>query len=264
MILKAIHVSKRYQTPRGQDEVFAIKDIDFEVKPGEFVSIVGPSGCGKTTLLYCISGLMKPSGGKILVDGTEVLRPPDNLLIVFQDYSKSLMPWRTVLGNVSYGLESTDLWPKSKIKQEAERYINMMQLNDFKNHFTWQLSGGMQQRVAIARALINEPEILLMDEPFGSLDAQTRSDLEDMLLDLWLNLRSTILFVTHDIDEAIYLSDRVIVLSRRPATVIENLSIQLERPRDQLRTRSEPLFLSYRSKIYQMIEREKEMTTYEN
>jgi NitT/TauT family transport system ATP-binding protein len=264
MILKAIHVSKRYQTPRGQDEVFAIKDIDFEVKPGEFVSIVGPSGCGKTTLLYCISGLMKPSRGKILVDGTEVLKPPDNLLIVFQDYSKSLMPWRTVLGNVCYGLESTDIWPKSKIKQEAERYINMMQLNDFKNHFTWQLSGGMQQRVAIARALINEPEILLMDEPFGSLDAQTRSDLEDMLLDLWLNFSSTILFVTHDIDEAIYLSDRVIVLSRRPATVIENLSIQLERPRDQLRTRSEPLFLSYRSKIYQMIEREKERTTYEN
>lgn len=264
MILKAVHVSKRYRAPQGQEEVFAIKDIDFEVKSGEFVSIVGPSGCGKTTLLYCISGLMRPSGGEIIVGGVEVVKPPDNLLIVFQDYSKSLMPWRTVFRNVCYGLEARGKRPRSEMLQEAEKYLSMMKLCDFKNHFTWQLSGGMQQRVAIARALIIRPEILLMDEPFGSLDAQTRADLEDMLLELWQKFRSTILFVTHDIDEAIYLSDRVIILSRRPATVIEDIRIKLERPRNQLTTRSETSFITCRAKIYQMIEREKERGPDEN
>lgn len=264
MILKAIHISKRYGAPLGHDEVFALKDIDFEVRRGEFVSIVGPSGCGKTTLLYCISGLMRPSGGEIIIGGSEVAKPPDNLLIVFQDYSKSLMPWRTVLSNVCYGLEVMGKRPRTEIRREAEKYLGMMNLCDFKNHLPWQLSGGMQQRVAIARALVNKPEILLMDEPFGSLDAQTRADLEDLLLELWQKFRSTILFVTHDIDEAIYLADRVIVLSYRPATVIEDFSIELERPRNQLSTRSEALFLSYRSKIYRMIEREKERASYED
>ena len=218
----------------------------------EFVSIVGPSGCGKSTLLMCIAGLIPPSSGTVKVKGVEINGPPQNLVLVFQEYNRSLFAWRSVLGNVLFGLEV-----RGKISREAEEkachLIGLVGLEGFERHYPWELSGGMQQRVAIARALAYEPEVLLMDEPFGSVDALTRLELEDTLLRLWKDLRTTILFVTHDIEEAVYLSDRIYVLSRRPSRVLLRMDIHLDRPRNQLSTRSDPKFVELRNEIYRQI-----------
>ncbi|OGP95536.1 MAG: hypothetical protein A2W10_01145 [Deltaproteobacteria bacterium RBG_16_55_12] len=200
----------------------------------------------------CIAGLIPPSSGTVRVKGVEINGPPQNLVLVFQEYNRSLFAWRSVLGNVLFGLEV-----RGKISREAEEkachLIGLVGLEGFERHYPWELSGGMQQRVAIARALAYEPEVLLMDEPFGSVDALTRLELEDTLLRLWKDLRTTILFVTHDIEEAVYLSDRIYVLSRRPSRVLLRMDIHLDRPRNQLSTRSDPKFVELRNEIYRQI-----------
>jgi NitT/TauT family transport system ATP-binding protein len=250
-ILEIQNLSKSYRQMRGENTL-AIGDITCQVEEGEFVSFVGPSGCGKTTLLMSIAGLIEPTSGQVMVRGKEVKGPPPNLVLVFQEYNRSLFAWRTVLGNVRFGLEARgDRSPGAESK--ASGLIELVGLKGFEKHYPWELSGGMQQRVAIARALAYEPEVLLMDEPFGSLDALTRLDLEDTLLRVWAELKTTILFITHDIEEAIYLSDRIWVLSRRPSQIIQELRVEFSRPRDQLATRAEARFMILRNEIYRQI-----------
>ncbi len=253
-LLSVTNISKVFDS--ANQSTSAIKQISFEVREKEFVSVIGPSGCGKTTLLMIISGLMPPSSGEITLKGVRVDSPPPGLILLFQDYSRSLMPWRKVLANVCYGLElkRQRLHRKDKeLKKQAEKYLEAVGLLRFRNHYPWQLSGGMQQRVAIARALACEPSLLLMDEPFGSLDAQTRGELEDQLLQIWERFQQTIIFVTHDIEEGIYLSDRVIVLTASPAEIFKDFSVDLPRPRNQIETRSDPNFLRIRNAIHKMI-----------
>ncbi|MDP2207546.1 MAG: ABC transporter ATP-binding protein [Bacteroidota bacterium] len=231
----------------------AIGSITFDVREGEFISILGPSGCGKTTLLRIIAGLIQPTSGQVHIktDSTE-----RNLMLVFQEYNRSLFPWRTVAKNISFGLEVSGSSPKELAKR-VDEYINLVGLKGFENHYPWELSGGMQQRTAIARALACHPNLLLMDEPFGSLDALSRNELEDDLLRLWKQASITILFVTHDIDEAIYLSDRIIVLSQRPSKVEDIILVELPRPRHQVESRSSNKFIEYRSKISRLLGRGK-------
>ncbi len=242
----------------------AIERLDFKIKQREFVSIVGPSGCGKTTLLMIIAGLLTPSAGNIAVQGKIVSGPPEGLVLLFQDYSRSLLPWRNVIENVCYGMElKRQKIPRGDILPRAEKYLEAVGLTGFTDHYPWQLSGGMQQRVAIARALACEPSILIMDEPFASVDAQTRAELEDTLLTIWEKFQQTILFVTHDIDESIYLSDRVLVLRHRPSVIMDDVTVDLPRPRTQLETRNCEVFLSYRTKIHKMIIQEDAGETHE-
>ena len=247
-ILDVEGLSKSYRQAGGESTL-AIEDLSFQVNEGEFVSLVGPSGCGKTTLLMCIAGLMAPNAGRVAVKAAEVKGPPRNLVLVFQEYNKSLFAWRNVLGNVLFGLEVRGRQARDA-EEKARRLIGLVGLDGFERYYPWELSGGMQQRVAIARALAYEPEVLLMDEPFGSVDAMTRLELEDGLLRLWKELGTTILFVTHDIEEAIYLSDRIYVLGRRPSRVIEAVEVRLPRPRNQITTRAEASFMALRNQIY--------------
>jgi len=250
-LLEVKELSKSYRQIGGESTV-AVQEISFEVDKEEFVSFVGPSGCGKTTLLMCIAGLIPPSSGAVKVKGMEINGPPQNLVLVFQEYNQSLFAWRSVMGNVLFGLEV-----RGRISRDAEdkarHLIDLVGLEGFERHYPWELSGGMQQRVALARALAYEPEVLLMDEPFGSVDALTRLELEDALLRLWKELKTTILFITHDIDEAIYLSDRICVLSRRPSRVVQRIDVHLGRPRNQLATRADPGFIELRNEIYKQI-----------
>jgi NitT/TauT family transport system ATP-binding protein len=250
-ILEVEGLSKSYRQAGGETTT-AIGNISFQVEAGEFVSFVGPSGCGKTTLLMSIAGLLPPTSGRVVVKGNEVVGPPPDLVLLFQEYNKSLFAWRSVLGNVRFGLEARGDHSGGAAKK-ARDLIELVGLKGFENHYPWELSGGMQQRVAIARALAYEPELLLMDEPFGSLDALTRLELEDTLLRLWGELRTTILFITHDIEEAIYLSDRIGVLSQRPSQIMQNLKIDFPRPRDQVTTRGEVRFMEIRNDIYRQI-----------
>jgi NitT/TauT family transport system ATP-binding protein len=253
-ILEVQNLSKSYRQIGGETTV-AVGNISCQVEAGEFVSFVGPSGCGKTTLLMSIAGLIVPTTGRILVKGREVGGPPPNLVLVFQEFNRSLFAWRSVLGNVLFGLDAR----RKNLREgegKAKALIELVGLKGFENHYPWELSGGMQQRVAIARALAYEPEVLLMDEPFGSLDALTRLELEDALLRLWDELGTTILFITHDIEEAIYLSDRIWVLSHRPSEIIEELRIEFPRPRNQLTTRGQGRFMEIRNQIYRQISNE--------
>jgi NitT/TauT family transport system ATP-binding protein len=253
-ILEVQSLSKSYRQLGGETTV-AVGNITCQVEAGEFVSFVGPSGCGKTTLLMSIAGLIVPTTGRILVKGREVSGPPPNLVLVFQEFNRSLFAWRSVLGNVLFGLDAGKKNPREG-ERKARALIELVGLKGFEKHYPWELSGGMQQRVAIARALAYEPEVLLMDEPFGSLDALTRLELEDTLLRLWEELGTTILFITHDIEEAIYLSDRIWVLSRRPSEIIEELRIEFPRPRNQVTTRAQGLFMEIRNQIYRQISNE--------
>jgi NitT/TauT family transport system ATP-binding protein len=250
-ILEIEGLSKNYRQAGGA-ETPALEDISFQVSEGEFVSLVGPSGCGKTTLLMCIAGLIAPSAGHAAVKAAKVEGPPPNLVLVFQEYNKSLFAWRTVLGNVRFGREAKGKTGRDA-EEKARRLLRLVGLEGFERHYPWELSGGMQQRVAIARALAYEPDVLLMDEPFGSVDAMTRLELEDALLGLWKELRTTILFVTHDIEEAIYLSDRVHVLARRPSRLVATVDVGLARPRDQAGTRADAAFMRLRNEIYRQI-----------
>jgi len=224
--LEVRNVTKAYISEEG--EIKALEDINLDVKPGEFLCIIGPSGCGKTTLLRMIAGLEYPTSGEIILDGKEVKGPSPDRGMVFQEFS--LFPWRTVLKNVEFGLQMRNI--KSKERHAiAERYIELVGLRGFEKHYPYELSGGMKQRVAIARALATEPSILLMDEPFGSVDAQTRNILQEELLQIWKRTKKTIIFVTHSVDEAVYLADRVVVMSARPGRIVECIDIDIERPR---------------------------------
>jgi NitT/TauT family transport system ATP-binding protein len=248
-------LSKTYGS--GPKATHAIGDVSFTVLDGEFVCVVGPSGCGKTTLLKCIAGLLEPSRGEVALRGRRVEGPPDELALVFQEYSRSLMPWSSVRNNVLLPLRHKKL-SRTERKQLVEESLEAVGLTRFLDHYPWQLSGGMQQRVAIARALAYQPTILLMDEPFASVDAQTRGDLEDLILQVRDEYGITILFVTHDIDESVYLSDRVVVLTHSPTEVKEIVGVDLPRPRDQLATKELPEFVNLRAHVYRLIKREQD------
>jgi NitT/TauT family transport system ATP-binding protein len=230
----------------------ALADVDLAIEDGEFVTIVGPSGCGKSTLLMLIAALLAPSRGAVRLDGRLVTAPGSDRALVFQDFA--LLPWRTVLANVALGLELKGV-PAQKRDAIARRHIAMVGLGAFAGHYPHQLSGGMRQRVGIARALAVEPEVLLMDEPFGALDAQIRQVMGCELLRIWERGRKTIVFVTHDIDEAIYLADRTIVMSASPGRIIADIPITLQRPRP-LEIRNDPAFTAYRQRIWDLLEQE--------
>ena len=235
-------------------EQLVVANISFGVKAGEIVSIVGPSGCGKTTLLKALAGLIKPMGGTIRFQGQVVQGVPDRLAIVFQEYGRSLLPWTTVNGNIELPLRYQSI-PSDERRRRVAESLQAVDLSGFGERYPWQLSGGMQQRVAIARALAYQPKLMLMDEPFASLDAQTRADLEDLMATLRDRFGITMVLVTHDIDESVYLSDRVIVLSRSPSAVLAQVDIALPRPRDQIKTKAMQQFVEKRSEIAQMIRR---------
>jgi NitT/TauT family transport system ATP-binding protein len=234
----------------GSGETLAIENVSLSMAEGEFLSLVGPSGCGKTTLLRAISGLLKIDAGEIRHRGRKVEGVLPTLQVVFQEYNRSLFPWLSVDRNVRFPLKGV---PKAEADERVGDALRVVGLEDFAGHYPWQLSGGMQQRVAIARSVAAQAEILLMDEPFASVDAQTRISLEMMLLELWDRLSISVLFVTHDIEEAILLSDRVLVLSQRPSIVIAEIDVDLPRPRDQLKTKELPRFLELREEIYALV-----------
>ena len=230
----------------------ALDDVNLRVDAGELVSIVGPSGCGKSTLMRCIAGLQRPTGGEVSLDGTRLDGVPGNLAVVFQDYSRSLFPWLTVRDNVGLPLRRHGL-NRSARRTAAQQALESVGLVDAAQKYPWQLSGGMQQRVAIARALAYKPTLMLMDEPFGSVDAQTREDLEDLLLRVRGNESMTILLVTHDIDESVYVGDRVVVLTRSPGHVCADLPVDLPAERDQVGTRELPAFVQLRAEVGRLI-----------
>lgn len=225
-ILEVRNLSKRYQTPQGETE--ALRGINFQVHRREFVCVIGPSGCGKSTLIRILAGLEKHSDGDVLLDGKPVNGPGRDRGMVFQGYS--LFPWLTVKENVMFGPEMSG-HTRSTADNQARQWLDLVGLTKFADSYPHQLSGGMRQRVAIARALVNEPRILLMDEPFGALDAQTRAKMQHHLLDIWKNLDITILFITHDLDEAVYLADRILVLKPHPGEVQEVIEVPVPRPR---------------------------------
>ncbi|GAA2210723.1 ABC transporter ATP-binding protein [Nonomuraea monospora] len=251
-MLEIHDLRKVYQSPGRRVE--AIGSITLSVRAGELVCVVGPSGCGKTTLLRCVAGLLPATGGEVRVDGRRVTGPPPSMAVVFQEYGRSLFPWMTVRQNVELPLKEKRL-PASRRRSLVADSLQAVGLADAAGAHPWQLSGGMQQRVAIARAVAYEPQVLLMDEPFAAVDAQTRADLEDLILRLWRDLEITTLFVTHDIDEAVYLGRRVVVLSSSPTTVLEDVKIDLPAERDQLTTRSLPRFGELRGHLYRQIQR---------
>ena len=237
---------------RRGDAFLALADVNLSIADGELVTIVGPSGCGKSTLLMLIAALLKPTSGAVRLDGRLVTAPGSDRALVFQDFA--LLPWRTVLANVALGLELKGVPANARV-EIARRHIAMVGLSAFERAYPHQLSGGMRQRVGIARALAVEPQVLLMDEPFGALDAQIRQVMGAELLRIWERGRKTILFVTHAIDEAIYLADRTIVMSASPGRVIADIKVPLKRPRP-LDIRNDPAFTAYRQRIWDLLERE--------
>ncbi len=237
----------------GEREVEALRDLTFTVGNGELVCLVGPSGCGKTTLLRCVAGLLDPTGGELTVDGKAVDGPPEGMAVVFQEYGRSLFPWMTVRANVELPLKQKRV-PKQRRAELVAESLDAVGLSGSESAYPWQLSGGMQQRVAIAQAVAFEPRTLLMDEPFAAVDAQTRADLEDLVRQLWKRLGVTILFVTHDIDESVYLGQRVVMLSSSPTVVRDELVIDLPDERDQLTTRADPRFIELRTRVYEQIQ----------
>ena len=230
----------------------AISGLSFEVFPREFVSIVGPSGAGKTTLLRILAGLLQPTEGTVKLNGKVVDDVPPGMAMVFQDYSRSLLPWLSVQKNVNFPLRGDSHTPAER-KALVEDSIRAVGLTGHENKYPWQLSGGMQQRVAIARALAYQPNLLLMDEPFASVDAQTREGLEDLVLQIRNRMDVTILFVTHDVDESVYLADRVLVLSKPPSHIVQDLAVNLPSPRDQISTKELPEFVHLRGQVARLI-----------
>ena len=226
--------------------------INFDVREGEFLCIVGSSGSGKTTLLRVLAGLARPAEGKVLFSDAEISGPSRDRAIIFQDYSKALLPWRTVRGNIALSLEARSV-PAREREAVIDELVAKMGLTRAQNQYPGQLSGGMQQRVQIARCLAQDPKILLMDEPFGALDAMTRQALQDEILQLAGDKKMTVVFITHDLEEAIYLGDRVVVLGGSPATVIEMVEVGLPRPRNQLTTREDARFLAHRHRLFQLL-----------
>jgi NitT/TauT family transport system ATP-binding protein len=245
--LRVCGVRKVFSAARGT--TVALNGIDLEITKGSFVSIVGPSGCGKSTLLQVIAGLIGATSGAVFLDDRKVEGPPPGTLYVFQQYTRSLFPWKTVERNVAFGLENRETLSRADVTARTRQIIDLVKLSDFEHHYPWQLSGGMQQRVAIARALACRPEVLLMDEPFSAVDALTRAGLQELLRSLWRELGLTVIFVTHDVDEGVYLSTRVVALTRAPGTVAADLTIDLPHPRDQIATRALPQYLDYRARL---------------
>jgi NitT/TauT family transport system ATP-binding protein len=248
--LEAQDIRLDYFQPRTNTRLTALDGVNLAIMDGEFVAIVGPSGCGKTTFLSVVDGLIAATGGRVLVDGDAVTKPGPDRAVVFQD--ASLLPWRTVLNNVLYGLECVGT-PMREAKDRAAYFIDLVGLSGFEHHYPYELSGGMQQRVNLARALVMDPKILLMDEPFASLDAQTREVMQEELLRIWAQAKKTVLFITHQIDEAIYLSDRVVVFSGRPGKVKETIAVEMERPRP-LGVKRQPRFHAIEDRIWGLIE----------
>ena len=242
------HVSLEY--PQAGRTFLALDDVSLTIEQGEFVTIVGPSGCGKSSLLSLVAGLLKPTRGVLTLDGRPISKPGPDRAVVFQDFA--LLPWRTVLSNVELGGEIRGV-PAAERRENARRYIGMVGLRDFEQSYPHQLSGGMRQRVGIARALSVGPELLLMDEPFGALDAQIRTLMGVELLRIWAREQKSILFITHDIDESVYLADRVLVMSASPGRFIEDIRIDLPRPR-AIELRNTPEFAAYRQRIWDLLE----------
>lgn len=249
LVVDQLH--KVYAGANGGTE--AIRNLTFDVKAGELVCIVGPSGAGKTTLLRSIAGLLPPTSGTVKMEGEIVNGPPKGMAVVFQEYARSLFPWLTVRGNVELPIKEKKV-PKDERAKLVDEALDAVGLSDSETKYPWQLSGGMQQRVAIARAVAYEPHLLLMDEPFAAVDAQTRADLEDLVRDLWHKLGVTLLFVTHDIEEAIYLAQRVLVLSGRPTVIMEDVEVTLPDERDQITTRSDPEFARLRTHVHELVQ----------
>ena len=247
-VLRVSGVTKRY----SDDGPAALGDVTFDVATGELLAVVGPSGCGKTTLLRLLCGLIPPTAGSVLLDGRPVLRPPAELALVFQDYGRSLFPWLTVLRNVMFPLHGVGVTRTERVAR-AEAMLEELGLHGVARKHPWQLSGGMQQRVALARALVSHPKVLLLDEPFASVDALTRGELQDVLLRIHSERRVTMVHVTHDVDEAVYLADRVLVLSPAPGRLTGSIDVGLSRPREQREARSSPRFLEIRDRIHDLL-----------
>jgi NitT/TauT family transport system ATP-binding protein len=254
-LLAVRRLTKRYGPE--QSGTLVLDGLDIDVGRGVFLSVVGPSGAGKTTLLRCIAGLLTATSGSVEMNGVPVVKPPLSLALVFQDYSRSLMPWMSVRKNVELPLLSAKITRQER-RDRAQEALAAVGLAGSANHYPWQLSGGMQQRAAIARALAYRPEALLMDEPFASVDAQTRADLEDLTRGVRDRFGMTVILVTHDIDEAVYLGDEVVVLSGSPARVRERITVDLGRDRDQLATKSSPRFTELRGRVLELIRGERQ------
>jgi NitT/TauT family transport system ATP-binding protein len=251
--LTAKGVVIEYWLERSHSLFTAVRGVDLTVRPGEFLAIVGPSGCGKTTFLNAVDGLIPISAGTLTLDGQAITKPGADRAMVFQQ--PGLLPWRTVLGNVIFGVEAQRSMSKQEAISRAKEEIELVGLSGFEDAYPLELSGGMQQRVNLARALLTDPQMLLLDEPFAALDAQTREMMQLELLKIWSKTKKTALFITHDIKEAIYLADRVIVFTRRPGRVKTVVEIELSRPRD-LRIKRDPQFLTYEDEIWESIQEE--------
>ena len=241
--LKLSRITKTFPENGSLSQVPVLDNLDCIIESGQFFSIVGPSGCGKTTLLRIIAGLEKASEGQILLNGDAITDNDRRVGLVFQEFA--LFPWRTALQNIEIGLEINGV-PKAERREEALKYVREFGLEGFENSYPKMLSGGMKQRVAIARTLISNPEVVLMDEPFGSLDSKSRIDMQNFLLDVWEQRKMTVVFVTHSVDEAVYLGDRVMVLGKRPSRIMETFDVEISRPRD----RANPALLEMRERIF--------------
>ena len=250
-IIEVREVGKTFQSKGGPLTVF--DRLSCMIEKRSFLSIIGPSGCGKSTLLKLISGLETPTGGEILFNGRAVTGPPKGMIYVFQQYTKSILPWRTVIENVEFGLRAQRSVSFKEARERCREYIDLVGLKGYEDYHPYQLSGGMQQRVCIARALICEPDVLLMDEPFSAVDAMTRAILQELVLRIWQKLPITILFVTHDVDEAVFLSTRIISLGRAGSGISDDVPINLPQPRDQIVTRADPRFTELRQKLFASI-----------
>jgi len=250
-IIEVRNAAKRFAVNGQSLTVF--DGISCAIPQGAFLSIVGPSGCGKSTLLKLISGLESPSGGEILFNGARVTGPAEGMIYVFQQYTKSIFPWSTVIQNIEFGLNSHKTLGKRERDELCRHYVKLVGLEGYEHYFPYQLSGGMQQRVVIARALICEPSVLLMDEPFSAVDALTRAILQELILKIWQTIPVTILFVTHDVEEAVFLSSRIISLTKSPAKIHEDVAIDLAYPRDQISTRADEKFHALRQQLFASI-----------
>jgi len=248
--LKIDHLSQSYVDPYAKTTVTAVGDVDFEIPEGQFVSLIGPSGCGKTTVLNIVAGFIEPTGGRILVDGAPVTAPGPDRGVVFQDFA--LFPWMTVEANIGFGLKMRGM-PKAERRRRAQDMARLVGLGGFEQKFPHELSGGMRQRAGVARVLAMEPSIMLMDEPFASIDAQTRRVLQQEVLRIWSTQKPTVLFVTHDVEEAIFMSDRVIVLGNRPSEVQADILVDLPRPRAWREVQTHPEFIRLRSLLLSML-----------
>ena len=249
-VLRACAV--KVEVGRGPSRLLILDSIDIDVRAGEFLCIVGPSGCGKTTLLRIFAGLLPPTEGTVLFGGVPIKSPGRERAMVFQDYARALLPWRTVWANVGLAFERQGMRQRER-RDRAYALLERMGLSGFAEYYPGQLSGGMQQRVQIARCLAQEPRVLLMDEPFGALDALTRQSLQDDITKLAIEQNITVVFITHDLEEAIYLGDRVIALAAKPGRIAATVDVKLSRPRNQLTTREDPTFLAHRHHLFGLL-----------